>query len=56
MEEKIMDGVLKGKFTLRVPKKVHKVLKEIAEKEGTSLNTLLNVIVSAALAQREHKQ
>jgi predicted HicB family RNase H-like nuclease len=53
MRKNKMTKECSGKFTLRLPKKTHKQLRAIAEKEGTSLNTVLNVMVSAALAQRD---
>jgi len=38
-----------GKFVVRVPKSLHRTLVETAEKEGVSLNALVNVLLAGAV-------
>ena len=38
-----------GKFVVRVPKSLHRTLVETAEKEGVSLNALVNVVLAGAV-------
>jgi antitoxin HicB len=38
-----------GKFTLRVPRSLHRALSEAAQREGVSLNQLVLSMVSAAI-------
>ena len=41
-----------GKFTLRLPKSMHRKLAELAEKEGVSLNQMVLSLVSYGLGRR----
>ncbi len=43
------DDVYSGKFTLRLPKSLHKTLSKQAEREGTSLNQLVLSMISFSL-------
>jgi predicted RNase H-like HicB family nuclease len=45
-----------GKFTVRVPKSIHKLLVEKAEQEGVSLNSYINTVLSynMGLMQNTH--
>lgn len=44
-----------GKLVLRLSKYNHKKLTEVAEKQGVSLNALLNEMISEGLSKRESK-
>lgn len=41
-----------GKFLTRVPKSLHRQLVEAAERDGVSLNNLVNVILARAMGER----
>ena len=41
-----------GKFLTRVPKSLHRQLAEAAERDGVSLNNLVNVILARALGEQ----
>lgn len=45
-----------GKFSLRVPRYLHRRLAEIAEQEGTSLNQLIVALLSEGSERRHHAQ
>jgi antitoxin HicB len=38
-----------GKFSVRLPKSLHRDLVEVAEREGVSLNQYINVMLSRAI-------
>jgi len=42
-----------GRFVLRMPRSLHRDLVEIAEREGTSLNQYINVVLARAVGQRD---
>lgn len=44
-----------GRFSLRVPKSLHKRIAETAEAEGVSINSLITVAVSKYIGQEEAK-
>lgn len=41
-----------GKFLVRVPRSLHRQLVEAAERDGVSLNNLVNVILARAMGER----
>ncbi len=44
-----------GKFVVRLPKSLHRQLVEIANQEGVSLNTYVNVALGQSVGQRKAK-
>ncbi|HXK44131.1 MAG TPA: toxin-antitoxin system HicB family antitoxin [Anaerolineae bacterium] len=42
-----------GRFVLRMPRSLHRDLVEVAEREGTSLNQFINVVLARAVGQRD---
>jgi antitoxin HicB len=40
-----------GRFVVRIPKSLHQELVEMAEREGVSLNTLVNVALGKTVGQ-----
>jgi antitoxin HicB len=45
-----------GRFVVRIPKSLHRELVERAEREGVSLNTLVNVALGKAVGQTRSSQ
>lgn len=45
-----------GRFVVRIPKSMHRELVEMAEREGVSLNTLVNVALGKAIGQGRSSQ
>lgn len=50
---KYQEPVQSGKFTVRVPKTLHRHLVEAAEREGVSLNQLVNNLLALNLGARQ---
>lgn len=50
-----VDDNYSGKFTVRVPKSVHKLLSKKAEQEGISLNSFINYALSYHLGLYDSK-
>lgn len=42
-----------GRFVVRIPKTLHRELVEMAEREGVSLNTFVNVALGKAIGRRK---
>ena len=45
-----------GRFVIRIPKSLHKELVEMAEREGVSLNTYVNVALGKTIGQERKTQ
>ena len=45
-----------GRFVVRIPKSLHRELVEMAEREGVSLNTFVNVALGKVTGQSKNKQ
>lgn len=45
-----------GRFVVRIPKSLHRELVEMAEREGVSLNTFVNVALGKVTGQSKSKQ
>jgi antitoxin HicB len=45
-----------GRFVVRIPKSLHKELVEMAEREGVSLNTYVNVALGKIVGQERKSQ
>jgi len=45
-----------GRFVVRIPKSLHRELVEMAEREGVSLNTLVNVALGKVVGQTRSPQ
>jgi antitoxin HicB len=45
-----------GRFVIRIPKSLHRELVEMAEREGVSLNTYVNVALSKTVGQERKSQ
>ena len=45
-----------GRFVIRIPKSLHKELVEMAEREGVSLNTYVNVALGKTVGQERKSQ
>ena len=45
-----------GRFVIRIPKSLHKKLVEMAEREGVSLNTYVNVALGKTVGQERKSQ
>lgn len=45
-----------GRFVIRIPKSLHKELVEVAEREGVSLNTYVNVALGKTVGQERKTQ
>jgi antitoxin HicB len=45
-----------GRFVIRIPKSLHKELVEMAEREGVSLNTYVNVALGKMVGQARKSQ
>jgi antitoxin HicB len=45
-----------GRFVIRIPKSLHKELVEMAEREGVSLNTYVNVALGKIVGQERKSQ
>ena len=45
-----------GRFVIRIPKSLHKELVEMAEQEGVSLNTYVNVALGKTVGQDKKSQ
>ncbi len=49
--EPVADEEYSGKFVVRLPRSLHRQLAETAEREGVSLNQLVNVALAQAVGQ-----
>ena len=45
-----------GRFVVRIPKSLHRELVEMAEREGVSLNTFVNVALGKVTGQSKNRQ
>ena len=45
-----------GRFVVRIPKSLHRELVEMAEREGVSLNTIVNVALGKVVGQSRNPQ